>query len=87
MAKTEEMLLVEKMNQAVNNQWKAMLNNDRQGFKYFAKEHLYLSKKLEVLKLEKELTEDLNNYLNEKKTPVAAEKSKSVYHITGGLAT
>ncbi len=73
LAKTEEMLLVEKMNQAVNNQWKAMLNNDRQGFKYFAKEHLCLSKKLEVLELEKELTEDLNNYLNEKeKTPVAA---------------
>ncbi|EJQ43705.1 hypothetical protein IEQ_05033 [Bacillus cereus BAG6X1-2] len=47
MAKTEEMLLVEQMNQAVKNQWKAMLKNDEQGFKYFAKEHLYLTKKLE----------------------------------------
>ncbi|MCU5668674.1 hypothetical protein OCB72_28960 [Bacillus cereus] len=51
--KTEEMLLIEQMNPAVNNQWKAMLKNDEQGFKYFAKKHLYLTKKLEVLKLEK----------------------------------
>ncbi|PGZ45726.1 hypothetical protein COE56_25940 [Bacillus anthracis] len=71
MAKTEEQRLIEQMNQTVNNQWKAMLKNDEQGFKYFAKEHLYLTKKLELLKLEKELTENLNNYLGEKKKPTA----------------
>ncbi|HFU6611235.1 TPA: hypothetical protein ACGPI4_005410 [Bacillus paranthracis] len=73
MAKTEEMLLIEQMNQAVNNQWKAMLSDDKRGFRYFAKEHLYLTKRLEVVKLERELAEDLENYLSEKeKTPVAA---------------
>lgn len=51
MAKTEQERLIELRNQSANNQFDALLKQNRKDFVYFAKEHMFFGKKLKKLHL------------------------------------